>query len=45
MRIKSVVIVCLVAMLPFAVAGQTIKPGRIWKDTVAFISMPMVVVL
>ncbi len=32
MRIKSVVIVCLVAMLPFAVAGQTIKPGRIWKD-------------
>lgn len=32
MSIKSVVIVCLVAMLPFAVAGQTIKPGRIWKD-------------
>lgn len=32
MSIKSVVIVCLVAMIPFAVSGQTIKPGRIWKD-------------
>ena len=45
MSIKSVVIVCLVAMIPFAVSGQTIKPGWIWKDNRGIHINAMVVVL